>query len=101
MAAIAATITGKVLIQIEGSEPVEVGTIEIPVHAGPVETLGREIAQTTVSIGRREPKSCDLQWSEDQVTGRVSIRCAPHGWSFSGTDDTADEAIRIHRADPV
>lgn len=32
MAAIVATIKGKVLIQIEGSEPVEVGEVEIPIH---------------------------------------------------------------------
>jgi hypothetical protein len=32
MAAIAATLTGKVLIQIGEGEPVEVGTVEIPIH---------------------------------------------------------------------
>lgn len=35
MAVIAGTLTGKVLIQIGESEPVEVGTIEIPLHLGP------------------------------------------------------------------
>lgn len=33
MAAIIATIKGKVLIQLPGSEPVEVGEVEIPIHA--------------------------------------------------------------------
>lgn len=34
MAAIIATLKGKVLIQIAGGEPVEVGTVEIPIHTG-------------------------------------------------------------------
>ncbi len=33
MAAILATIKGKVLIQLEDREPVEVGTVDIPIHA--------------------------------------------------------------------
>lgn len=33
MAALIATIKGKVLIQLPGSEPVEVGEVEIPIHA--------------------------------------------------------------------
>ncbi|WP_165875390.1 hypothetical protein [Microbacterium sp. PI-1] len=32
MAAIISTIKGKVLIQVGDSEPVEVGTVEIPIH---------------------------------------------------------------------
>lgn len=100
MAIIAANITGKVLIQIGQSDPVEVGTIEIPVHAGPVEGRGSEIAQSVVTIGRREPKPCDLEWVDHPETGRVDIRCAPHSWSFSGTDGTADQAVRLHREEP-
>lgn len=33
MAAIAATITGVVLIKVGDAEPVEVGTVKIPIHA--------------------------------------------------------------------
>ncbi|OIU88648.1 hypothetical protein [Microbacterium sp. AR7-10] len=46
MAANVATITGKVLIQIADGEPVEVGTVEIPIYVGterPKATRGRGI----------------------------------------------------------
>jgi hypothetical protein len=53
MAAIIATIKGKVLIQIEGSEPVEVGEVEIPIHVSTKHESakrGREIASPHVEI---------------------------------------------------
>lgn len=53
MAAVIATITGKVLIQIAGSEPVEVGTVEIPIHVGterPKVMRGREVGTATVHV---------------------------------------------------
>ncbi|MFF2631971.1 hypothetical protein ACFVR6_03720 [Microbacterium sp. NPDC058021] len=47
MAAILTTLTGKVLIQVEGMDPVEVGTIEIPIHAD-VSTLRTSGADTAI-----------------------------------------------------
>lgn len=54
MAAILATIKGRVLIQIEGGEPVEVGTLEIPIAAGSpyVHADTAEEVQVSLSIGR-------------------------------------------------
>ena len=49
MAAIVSTIKGKVLIQVEGSEPVEVGEVEIPIHASTSampKTRGRTVVAT-------------------------------------------------------
>lgn len=45
------TIKGKVLIQVEGMDPVEVGTIDIPIHAGKAEKIGEQTAQATVKVG--------------------------------------------------
>lgn len=45
-----ASIKGKVLIQLEGSEPVEVGEVEIPIYASterPKHTRGEQIRQAT------------------------------------------------------
>lgn len=59
MAAIITTIKGKVLIQLPGSEPVEVGEIEIPIHASTSampKTRGREIATAQVTVPRRGPE---------------------------------------------
>lgn len=53
IATITATITGKVLIQLPDGEPVEVGTVEIPIYAGterPKATRGREVGNATVRI---------------------------------------------------
>lgn len=44
-----ASIKGKVLIQLEGSEPVEVGEVKIPVTTY-TERRGRELADTVESI---------------------------------------------------
>lgn len=59
MAAVIATIKGKVLIQIPGSEPVEVGEVEIPIHVSTStipKTRGREIATAHVTAPRRGPE---------------------------------------------
>lgn len=48
-----ASIKGKVLIQLEGSEPVEVGEVEIPIYASterPKHTRGQEAAPPVVTI---------------------------------------------------
>lgn len=53
MAAIVSTIKGKVLIQVEGSEPVEVGTVEIPIHVSTKHQpakRGREVGTAHVEI---------------------------------------------------
>lgn len=53
MATNVATITGKVLIQIADGEPVEVGTVEIPIYAGtgrPKATRGREVGTALVQL---------------------------------------------------
>lgn len=61
MAALIASIAGKVLIQVAGMDPVEVGTIEIPIHAGAPERIGKEIAQAFVSIGSDEHEHKPVQ----------------------------------------
>lgn len=46
---IVASIKGKVLIQIEGAQPVEVGEVEIPIYASterPKHTRSRGMADT-------------------------------------------------------
>lgn len=48
-----ASIKGKVLIQIEGSEPVEVGEVEIPIYASterPKHTRGEQIRQANRAV---------------------------------------------------
>lgn len=53
MAAVIATIKGKVLIQMEGMEPVEVGTVEIPIHVSTKHEpakRGRELSTAHVEI---------------------------------------------------
>lgn len=53
MAAIIATIKGKVLIQLPGSEPVEVGELEFPIHASTSampKTRGRELTIATKTV---------------------------------------------------
>lgn len=61
MAAIIATINGKVLIQLPGSEPVEVGEVEIPIYGGTTptpKTRGREIATAHVELKASSTHAC-------------------------------------------
>lgn len=61
MAAVIATLKGKVLLQFGDAEPVEVGTVEIPIHAGtehPKHTRGRELSSTEVTITTHTPDAC-------------------------------------------
>jgi hypothetical protein len=76
MAAIITTIKGKVLIQIPGSEPVEVGEVEIPIHASTSslpKTRGREVGTAHVAIpvpiSREAACTCDGR-------GRPCTTCA-------------------------
>jgi len=50
MAAIAATLTGRILIQIGDSDPVEVGTVDIPIHVSTAPT-----PVTRDNVGTTEP----------------------------------------------
>lgn len=55
MSTTVATITGKVLIQIADGEPIEVGTLEIPIYAGterPKVTRGREIGAPVTHVAQ-------------------------------------------------
>lgn len=54
-----ASIKGKVLIQIEGSEPVEVGEVEIPIYASterPKHTRGRDIIEANRDAIREQAR---------------------------------------------
>lgn len=55
MAALIASIKGRVLIQVADMEPVEVGTIEIPIHVGTQpenKKRGIEISTAHVQVER-------------------------------------------------
>jgi len=59
MAAIAATLTGRVLVQFGDADPVEVGTIEVPIHVDtrPLTThRGRELSSARVTIQGKRPE---------------------------------------------
>lgn len=63
MAAILATLTSRVLLQIGDNEPVEVGTIDIPIHA----TISHEEPARTISTINQRPAT----------TVPNSHRCSP------------------------
>ena len=69
MSAIVGTLTGKVLIQIADGEPVEVGTVDIPIHVSttinkPTRDTRAETGQITA--GPTQPADIDIS----------ALRCA-------------------------
>lgn len=82
MAALAATLTGRVLIQIGDGEPVEVGTVEIQIHVGtarPSVTREAAPAERVIIAASSKARADDMARAHGINPVAIVTPRSPHG----------------------